>query len=137
VEKYRIAGQATDDNIIWCMRFECWLTNATDTHSLYIYIYIKYLLLFDGNNGYVNATQYYVIRTLRVLLHTRLEMHNARLIIRGFYVGENSYSGVLCRWLVGYQRFGKVRCLYLVAGSGGVATSKRSQSCTRLHGVMS
>ena len=27
-----------------------------------------YLLLFHGNNGYANAPQYYVIRTLPVLL---------------------------------------------------------------------
>jgi hypothetical protein len=33
VEKYGTAGQATDDNIILRMRFACWITNATDTHS--------------------------------------------------------------------------------------------------------
>jgi hypothetical protein len=33
VEKYGRAGQATDDNIIWRMRFACWITKATDTHS--------------------------------------------------------------------------------------------------------
>ena len=35
MEKYRIAGEATEENIIWRMRFECPLTNATDTHSGY------------------------------------------------------------------------------------------------------
>jgi hypothetical protein len=34
-EKYGTARQATDDNIIWCMRFACWITKATDTHSEY------------------------------------------------------------------------------------------------------
>jgi hypothetical protein len=33
VEKYGTARQATDDNIIRRMRFECWVTNGTDTHS--------------------------------------------------------------------------------------------------------
>jgi hypothetical protein len=32
-EKYGTAGQATDDNIIRRMRFACWITKATDTHS--------------------------------------------------------------------------------------------------------
>jgi hypothetical protein len=33
VEKYGAARQATDDNIILRMRFACWITKATDTHS--------------------------------------------------------------------------------------------------------
>jgi hypothetical protein len=33
VEKYGTAGKATDDNIIQRMRFACWITKATDTHS--------------------------------------------------------------------------------------------------------
>jgi hypothetical protein len=36
VEKYGTAGQATDDNIIRRMRFACWITKATDTHSEYV-----------------------------------------------------------------------------------------------------
>jgi hypothetical protein len=36
VEKYGRAGQATDDNIIRRMRFACWITKATDTHSEYV-----------------------------------------------------------------------------------------------------
>jgi hypothetical protein len=35
VEKYGTARQATDDNIIRRMRFACWITKATDTHSEY------------------------------------------------------------------------------------------------------
>ena len=26
-------GRATDDDIEWCMRFACWITKATNTHS--------------------------------------------------------------------------------------------------------
>jgi hypothetical protein len=36
VEKYDRARQATNDNIIQRMRFACWVTKATDTHSKYI-----------------------------------------------------------------------------------------------------
>jgi hypothetical protein len=35
VEKYGRARQAIDDNIIWRMRFACWITKATDIHSEY------------------------------------------------------------------------------------------------------
>jgi hypothetical protein len=30
------ARQATDDNIIWHMRFVCWITEITDTHPEYV-----------------------------------------------------------------------------------------------------
>jgi hypothetical protein len=36
VEKYGIARQATDDNIIQRMRLACWITKATDIHSQYV-----------------------------------------------------------------------------------------------------
>jgi hypothetical protein len=36
VEKYGTARQATDDNIIRRMRFACWITKATGTHSGYV-----------------------------------------------------------------------------------------------------
>jgi hypothetical protein len=36
VEKYATARQATDDNIIRRMRFACWITKVTDTHSQYV-----------------------------------------------------------------------------------------------------
>jgi hypothetical protein len=35
VEKFVTARQATDGNIISRMRFACWITKATDTHSEY------------------------------------------------------------------------------------------------------
>ena len=35
VQKYYTAGQATDDNIIWHMRYAFWITKATNTHSKY------------------------------------------------------------------------------------------------------
>jgi hypothetical protein len=36
VEKYGRVRQATDDNTIRRMRFACWITKATDTHSEYV-----------------------------------------------------------------------------------------------------
>jgi hypothetical protein len=33
VEKFGTARQATDDNIIWRMRFAYWITKSTDTYS--------------------------------------------------------------------------------------------------------
>jgi hypothetical protein len=36
VEKQGTARQATDDNTIRPMRFPCWITKATDTHSEYV-----------------------------------------------------------------------------------------------------
>jgi hypothetical protein len=45
VEKYGRARQATDDNIIRRMRFACWITKATDTHSQYV------ILIFFLVNG--------------------------------------------------------------------------------------
>jgi hypothetical protein len=33
VEKFGRARQATDDNIIWRMRFAYWVTKSTDTHT--------------------------------------------------------------------------------------------------------
>jgi hypothetical protein len=40
VEKYGRARQDTDDNIIQRMRFACWVTKATDTHSEYVILIV-------------------------------------------------------------------------------------------------
>jgi len=55
VGKYGRMGQATEGNIIWRMRIECWITKATDTHSEYVI-----LIAFHYNGGYTNAPRYYV-----------------------------------------------------------------------------
>jgi len=36
VEKYNTAGQATDDNIIQCMRITYWIPKTTNKHSEYV-----------------------------------------------------------------------------------------------------
>ena len=52
-------GQATGDNIIRGMRFACWITKATDTHTENM----LYLLLVRVDSGYANAPECYVVRT--------------------------------------------------------------------------
>jgi hypothetical protein len=42
VAKYGAAGHATDNSVMWFMRFACWLTKATDTHLEYV-IFIVFL----------------------------------------------------------------------------------------------
>ena len=36
MEKYGRAGLATDDNIIWRMRFACWIPKDIDTNLAYL-----------------------------------------------------------------------------------------------------
>jgi hypothetical protein len=59
----KTAGQATDDNIIQRTRFACWITKARHT------LRICNILLLHGNYGNANAPQFYVVRTLLVLLN--------------------------------------------------------------------
>jgi hypothetical protein len=65
VEKYGRPRQATQDNIIWCMHFACWMTQTRiQTHAHHLI-----LIAFNGSNGYVRAPQCYVIHTLSVSYH--------------------------------------------------------------------
>jgi hypothetical protein len=59
MEKYGAAKQGTDDNTIFSIRFVFWINKATNAHPEYITS-----LIFQGNNGYANASQCYVIRRL-------------------------------------------------------------------------
>ena len=56
MEKCGRAGQATDDNIIWRMRFACWINKAADRHLKYIKT-----LIFYGNSCCTNAPQRRII----------------------------------------------------------------------------
>ena len=47
---------------IWLMRFACWVTKATDTHSEYVMH-----IAFPVNNDFKNSSQSYVIGALSVL----------------------------------------------------------------------
>ena len=52
VEKYDTARRATDDNISRRMRFACWHTKSTNTHSEYV----MRLALYHVRNGHANAS---------------------------------------------------------------------------------
>jgi hypothetical protein len=56
MEKFGRPSKSTDDNIIWSMRFACWITKTRDTHWEYVI-----LIAFHVNNCYVKASQCYVI----------------------------------------------------------------------------
>ena len=58
VEKYGRVRQATDDSIIWRVRFACWVTKATDTKSM------QHLLLLQRKICYANAPQFYIVLSL-------------------------------------------------------------------------
>ena len=82
--------QVKEGNIIRRMRLACWITKATNTHTL--------TLLSHGNSGYANAPPCYVICTLHALfvwkilysLHVFFGGGGARIYIsyawEGFYV---------------------------------------------------
>jgi hypothetical protein len=54
--------RARDDNIIRRVRFACWITEATTTHSEYVVLYAF------PNQNYVKAPQYYVLSKVLVLV---------------------------------------------------------------------
>jgi len=57
-----MAPDRTHVSVIRRMRFACWVTDATNTHSEYV------ILLFNGNNGYVNAPESYLYSYTNPLL---------------------------------------------------------------------
>jgi hypothetical protein len=66
VEKYGRARQATDDNIIRCKLFACWINKATNKHSEY-----GILLAVHGNFGYANVPHIYVIPVFPLFLKVK------------------------------------------------------------------
>jgi hypothetical protein len=62
LEEFCSVGQNIDRNIIRRMRLACWISLQTHTQNM------QYSLLFHGSNGYANASQFYLIRTLPVFL---------------------------------------------------------------------
>jgi hypothetical protein len=58
-EKYGEARKATDDNIIRRMRFACWITKATDTHSEYVI-----LIAFHSKNRYADFETFLIPRRI-------------------------------------------------------------------------
>ena len=64
LKEYGRPGQARDYNIIQRMRFECWITKATDTQSEYVILLIFPLELWFGN-----SPQCCIICALLLFLH--------------------------------------------------------------------
>ena len=62
VEKYGRDGQATDDSVVRRMRFVCWITKDTDTHSEYV------IRIFHATNSYANAPHYRVYTCIACLV---------------------------------------------------------------------
>ena len=69
VEKYGTARQATDNNIIWHIRFAWWMCNATNTHSEYVINTAFLLQKWLHESVSMLRPQCYVICTLPVLYH--------------------------------------------------------------------
>ena len=61
VERYGRTREASDDSIVWCICFACWITKATDSHSEYV------ILLLYCNSAYMNVPECYGIFTWPVL----------------------------------------------------------------------
>ena len=59
--KYFTTGETTD-NVPRHIRIACWIPKAINTHSEYVTFLVHF------NNGYTNVLQWYVLRTLSVLL---------------------------------------------------------------------
>jgi hypothetical protein len=82
IEKYGRAGGSTDANIIRCMRFACWITKATNTHSERVILtaFPRQQWLREG------ASMLTFIRIVRVLfpVFTAMALHDdkAALFIR-------------------------------------------------------
>jgi len=63
VKKSGTGKQTTDDIVILCMHFACWITKAIDTHSEYV------ILLLHDNNGYTSVPHCYVYTYIVCLTH--------------------------------------------------------------------
>jgi hypothetical protein len=78
MEKYGTARQATDDNIIRRMRFACWITKATDTHSQYV-ILIAFLLQQWLHERASMLRYTYVACLAKTILHNTVQCISSKL----------------------------------------------------------
>jgi hypothetical protein len=93
VEKYGTARQATDDNIIRCVRFACWIIKATDTVIMY--------------NTYCFSTETMVTRTR---LNVTLYVHCCLFIFQFFIEAAYPQIMVGVPVVVRGQQFNKPCC---------------------------
>jgi hypothetical protein len=98
-KKYRIARQATDGNIIRRMRFACWITKATNTHSEYVTLTALPL-------------QQWLRERASMLRYTHIACV-VNLNFRGRYVPSFKLSSLYLR-----QRISGTHCMEWVGGGG-------------------
>jgi K+-sensing histidine kinase KdpD len=86
-KKYGRVKQAIDENVVWCTRVACRITNASDTHSeyviynnIYILLYICIIIynIFHSTNGDVNALQCHVCTYIAFFLFYKRRLFSAR-----------------------------------------------------------
>ena len=81
VEKYCTVGQATGE-----VAHACWITKVTNTHSEYV------TLLFHYKNSWTKAPQYYVTRTLAVLLNIGSYWNHISNVMSGCLQTKENYK---------------------------------------------
>jgi hypothetical protein len=69
-----VVGRDRQQMTVWRMRILCWIRKGTKVPSEYVIF-----LLFHRNSGCTNASQYYVIHTLRTLFHITSYAHAIEL----------------------------------------------------------
>jgi len=65
---------------IWRMRIACWVSKATDTHTLEICN--KDIILFHGNDGDANASHCYVYTYISLFFFVNLSTCDRAVVIR-------------------------------------------------------
>jgi hypothetical protein len=99
VDKYGTAKQATDD-IIWCMRFACWITKATDTHSEYA-IFIPFLRQ-QWLSEFPSMLRYIYIACLVKFCSLHKYMHSVNHLTFLTYV-FNNHRGIMVLHVSSYE----------------------------------
>jgi hypothetical protein len=99
VEKYGTARQATDDNIIRRMRFACWVTNATDTHSEYVIL--------------IAFTRQKIVKATRLNVTLYVHCLPCQVLTAVLYRIPFFLYTILRRWVVGYRLVESRRRLHL------------------------
>jgi hypothetical protein len=72
------------------MRIACWINEVLHTHTHKQYVYS--FLLFHSNYCYMNAPQFYVIRTLPILFNLTIRQRNNFVICKYFFLNFLYFS---------------------------------------------
>ena len=129
MEKYARSGQATDDGIVGCMRFECWITRATGVHSEYV-IFIAFLRQRALKRKRLMLRLYVMLCTLLVVLTLDCwllasQSDQCSWCVRGrTYVSPSVWRSKL--WT------GPVMCRYTLSAVGRLQATTKELGCTSL-----